>query len=93
MLNQKLQRSDIRYEISPRWGSFKMGKIVFYKYFVPLGLSRDNMVKILRQVNCILALGVMRQHETLQIGLTNFEDNYYWLNELAEILNPYLNEE
>lgn len=35
---------------------------------------------------------MMRQHETLKIGLTNFEDNYYWLNELAEILNPYLSE-
>lgn len=44
------------------------------------------MAKILRQVNCILALGVMRQHETLKLGLTNFE-------ELAEILNPYLSEE
>ncbi len=51
------------------------------------------MAKILRQVNCILAVAVMRQHETLQIGLANFEDNYYWLNELAEILNPYLSEE
>lgn len=56
-------------------------------------IDAEDMAKILRQVNCILALGVMRQHETLQIGLTNFEDNYYWLNELAEILNPYLSEE
>ena len=56
-------------------------------------IDPEDMAKVLRQVNCILALGVMRQHETLQIGLTNFEDNYYWLNELAEILNPYLSEE
>jgi hypothetical protein len=55
-------------------------------------IDPEDMAKILRQVNCILALGVMRQHETLQIGLSNFEDNYYWLNELAEILNPYLSE-
>jgi hypothetical protein len=51
------------------------------------------MAKILRQVDYILALRVMRQRKTLQIGLTNFEDNYYWLNELVEILNPYLSEE
>ena len=52
-----------------------------------------DMAKALRQVNYILALGVMREHETLQNGLINFEDNFYWLNELAEILNPYLSEE
>lgn len=56
-------------------------------------IDPEDRTKILRQVNCILALGVTRQHETLQIGLLNFEDNYYWLNELAEILNPYLSEE
>ncbi|MFD1604700.1 hypothetical protein ACFSJW_14915 [Flavobacterium artemisiae] len=56
-------------------------------------IDPEDRTKILKQVNCILALGISGQHETLQIGLANFEDNYYWLNELAEILNPYLSEE
>ena len=56
-------------------------------------IDPEDMAKILRQVNFILALAVMRQHENLQIGVINFEENYYFLNELAEILNPYLSEE
>ncbi|KFF03354.1 hypothetical protein [Flavobacterium reichenbachii] len=56
-------------------------------------IDPEDMAKILRQVNFILALGVMRKHEPLQIGVTNFEENYYFLNELAEILNPYFSEE
>jgi hypothetical protein len=56
-------------------------------------IDPEDMAKILRQVNFILALAVMRQHETLQIGVINLEENYYFLNELAEILNPYLSEE
>jgi hypothetical protein len=56
-------------------------------------IDPEDMAKILRQVNFILALAVMRQHDTLQIGVINFEENYYFLNELAEILNPYLSEE
>lgn len=56
-------------------------------------IDPEDMAKILRQVNFILVLAVMRQHETLQIGVINLEENYYFLNELAEILNPYLSEE
>jgi hypothetical protein len=56
-------------------------------------INPKDMAKILRQVNFILALAVVRQHETLQFGITNFEENYYFLNELAEILNPYFSEE
>ncbi|MBE8726117.1 hypothetical protein C4F50_14360 [Flavobacterium sp. KB82] len=67
--------------------------ISFYFLFVEWFCLSKICKILLRQVNCILAVAVMRQHETLQIGLANFEDNYYWLNELAEILNPYLSEE
>ncbi|WDF58028.1 hypothetical protein PQ462_15020 [Flavobacterium sp. KACC 22758] len=56
-------------------------------------IDPEDMAKILRQVNFILALALMRQHEPLQIGVINLEENYYFLNELAEILNPYLSEE
>ena len=56
-------------------------------------IEPETMAKTLRQVNYILALGVMREHETLQNEITNLENGYYWLNELAEILNPYLDKE
>lgn len=48
------------------------------------------MAKSIRQVNYVLALGALRQHETLQNEITNLENSFYWLNELAEVLNPYL---
>jgi hypothetical protein len=48
------------------------------------------MAKTIRQLNYIIALGVMREHETLQNNIINLENSFYWLNELAEVLNPYL---
>lgn len=51
------------------------------------------MAKLIRQLNYVLALGVMREHETLQNNITNMENSFYWLNELAEVLNPYLDVE
>ena len=51
-------------------------------------IDPEDMAKTIRQVNYILALGIIKEQ-----GIANFENNYYWLNELAEILNPYLSEE
>jgi len=48
------------------------------------------MAKLIRQLNYVVALGVMREHETLQNNIINLENSFYWLNELAEFLNPYL---
>jgi len=52
-----------------------------------------SMAKTIRQLNYIVALSVMRENETLQLQIINIENGFYWLNELAEILNPYLNVE
>ena len=41
-------------------------------FFNPI-IDPEDRTKILRQVNCILALVVTRQHETLQIGLLNLK--------------------
>ncbi|OXA94460.1 hypothetical protein [Flavobacterium hercynium] len=54
-------------------------------------IAPDQMAKALRQANFLLALGLMRENETLQLELTKLENSFYWLNELAEILNPHLN--
>jgi hypothetical protein len=51
------------------------------------------MAKTIRQVNFILALTAMRESETLQSEKTSLENGFYWLNKLAETLNPYLDAE
>ncbi|MBO9585822.1 MAG: hypothetical protein J7574_16780 [Flavobacterium sp.] len=48
------------------------------------------MAKTLRQVNFTLALCVLSEHETFQSEIIKLRDSFYWLNELAETLNPYL---
>ena len=53
-------------------------------------IEPEEMAKTLRQVNFTLALGIMSEHEELQNEITKLRDSFYWLNELAEILNPYL---
>lgn len=56
-------------------------------------IAPDQMAKALRQVNFIVALGVMREDETLQQEIIKLENSFFWLNELAEVLNPYLDVE
>ncbi|WP_428229320.1 hypothetical protein [Flavobacterium sp.] len=56
-------------------------------------IAPNEMAKALRQVNYVMALGIIREDETLQQEANRLENSFYWLNELAEILNPYLDEE
>lgn len=53
-------------------------------------VAPEQMAKAIRQVNFVLALGIIRENETLQQEIPKLENSFYWLNELAEILNPYL---
>ncbi|WP_406845553.1 hypothetical protein [Flavobacterium soyae] len=53
-------------------------------------IEPEEMAKTLRQVNFTLALGVMSEQEELQNEINKLRDSFYWLNELAETLNPYL---
>ena len=53
-------------------------------------IDPQEMAKSIRQVNYVLALGALRQHETIQNEITNLQNSFYWLNELAEVLYPYL---
>ncbi|QOG04648.1 hypothetical protein [Flavobacterium sp. MDT1-60] len=48
------------------------------------------MAKMIREVNNALSLCAMRGCETLESEIKNIDDNFYWLNKLAEILDPYL---
>jgi hypothetical protein len=56
-------------------------------------IDPQEMAKSIRHVNYVLALGALRQHETLQNEIDNLQNSFYWLNELAEVLNPYLDVE
>jgi hypothetical protein len=56
-------------------------------------IDPEGMAKAIRQVNYVLALGVMGEQEALQNEKVNLGNSFYWLNELAEILNPYLDEQ
>lgn len=66
---------------------------IWLKTFFNHTIEPEQMAKALRQVNYILSLGVMREYETLQNQINNLENSFYWLNELAEVLNPYLDME
>jgi hypothetical protein len=56
-------------------------------------IDPQEMAKSISQVNYVLALGALRKHETLQNEIDNLQNSFYWLNELAEVLNPYLDVE
>jgi hypothetical protein len=56
-------------------------------------IDPDEMAKIIRQVNYTLSLCAMRGCETVETEFNNLEDNFYWLNKLAEVLDPYLDVE
>jgi hypothetical protein len=52
-----------------------------------------SLAKTIRHLNYLVALSVMRENETFQVEITNIENGFYWLNQLAEVLNPYLDVE
>lgn len=56
-------------------------------------IDPKDMAKSIRQVNYALSLCSMRGCETLESELSNIDDNFYWLNKLAEVLDPYLDVE
>lgn len=53
-------------------------------------IDPEEMAKTIRQVNYVLSLCAMRGCETVETELNNLDDNFYWLNKLAEVLDPYL---
>ncbi|SNR23260.1 hypothetical protein [Flavobacterium sp. ov086] len=61
--------------------------------FFNKSVDPQSMAKTIRRLNYLLALSIMRDYQTLQTDKISIEDGFYWLNELAEVLNPYLNVE
>jgi len=56
-------------------------------------VDSEDMAKTIRQVNYVLSLCAIRGCETVETEFNNLEDNFYWLNKLAEVLDPYLDVE
>ena len=53
-------------------------------------IDSKSMAKTIRQVNFLIALNAIREDGFMKIETVNIEDGFFWLNELAEILDPYL---
>ncbi len=53
-------------------------------------IDSKDMAKTIREVNYLLSLYFMRSRKTDETELPNIDDNFYWLNRLAEVLDPYL---
>jgi hypothetical protein len=53
-------------------------------------VDAKDLAKTIRRLNYLIALGVMRKDETLKLEVAKIEEGFYWLNEFAEILDPYL---
>lgn len=58
--------------------------------FFTANIDYKEKAKIIREVNNALSLCVMRGCETIESQIKNIDDNFYWLNKLAETLDPYL---
>ncbi len=56
-------------------------------------LDPKDMAKMIREVNYALTLCSMRGCETLESELPNIDDNFYWMNRLAEVFDPYFDVE
>jgi len=54
-------------------------------------IDAKDMAKAIREVNFALSLSLMRRCETLESEIKHIDDDFYWLNRLAEVLDPYLN--
>jgi len=53
-------------------------------------IDSKSMAKTIRQVNFLIALNAMREDGFTTTETINIEEGFFWLNELAEILDPYL---
>ncbi|WP_281230995.1 hypothetical protein [Flavobacterium gelatinilyticum] len=60
------------------------------KGFFTKVIDPKDMAKTIREVNYALSLSSMRGCETLESEINHIDDDFYWLNRLAEVLDPYL---
>ncbi|KLT69025.1 hypothetical protein [Flavobacterium sp. ABG] len=53
-------------------------------------IDPKDMAKTIRRFNYLIALSVMEESEVFPFEKTSLKDDFYWLNELTEVLDPYL---
>ena len=58
--------------------------------FFEKNIDAVTMAKYIRRVNYILALTTIRESDDNPIDKDWLDNGYYWLNELAEVLDPDL---
>jgi hypothetical protein len=56
--------------------------------FFTNNINPKDIAKAIRQVNYVLALGALRECETVQSEIKNLENSFYCMNKLAEVLDP-----
>lgn len=53
-------------------------------------VDSQNLVKAIRQLNCVIALSQVTEDDAKYAQKENLIKGVNWLNELAEIINPYV---
>ncbi|MFH7011955.1 hypothetical protein ACHRV5_08765 [Flavobacterium sp. FlaQc-52] len=53
-------------------------------------IDPKDMAKTIRRFKYLIALSVLEESEVFPFEKTNLKDDFYWLNELTEVLDPYL---
>ena len=89
MCSKVLYLTDLKNKTMTTEGLSKEVETRLKVFFIDV-IDPKDMAKIIRQVNHPLSLCVMRGCETVESEVKNIEDNFYWLNKLAEALDPYL---
>lgn len=89
MCSKVLYLDDLKNKTMTTNGLSKEVEARIKDFFVDV-MDPEEMAKVIRQINYALSLCVMRGCETVESEVKNIEDNFYWLNKLAEALDPYL---
>ena len=62
--------------------------------FLDKTIYPETIAKYIRRMHYVLALSVIREDENKNpLNKDWLDDSFFWLNELAEILDPYLETE
>ncbi|MDN3672061.1 hypothetical protein QWY99_03130 [Flavobacterium branchiarum] len=52
-------------------------------------ISPETMAKLIRNLNYVITLALIRRNETLEFHNKELDQTVYWLNQLAENLDSY----
>lgn len=61
--------------------------------FFANSIDPKDLAKKIRRLNYLIGFSTMRKCEATKAEIKALDDNFYWLNELAQVLDPYLDVE